>query len=74
VFIQPHTTILRPASSVGIVDNILVVGVRIDREVPLNQISRFVCGEPEQDMDPIYVSGVEPNWMTCLSGLKFSLA
>ena len=74
VFVQPHTTILRPASSVGVVHNVLIIRVGIDREVPLDQISRFVCGKPEQYVDPIHISRVEPNWMTCLRGLKFSLA
>ena len=47
---QPHTTIPRPATLVIVPDDVVVCGIGIGTEVPLDEISRFFCGESEEDM------------------------
>lgn len=48
VFHQPHPGVTWPALLVVVAHNVLIVGVRVLREVPLNQISGLVSREPEK--------------------------
>lgn len=48
MFHQPHASITWPALLVVVTHNVLIVGVRVLREVPLNQISGLVSREPEE--------------------------
>ena len=58
---QSHSAIPRPASLVVVSNNVLVVGIRLHRQVPLDQVTGFVRGESEEDVNPVYVSRVEPD-------------
>lgn len=69
MLVQSHTAVLRPASSVRVVDRVLVVRVRVDTEVSLDEVSRLVGGEAEQDVNPVDVSRVEPDWVSGLGRL-----
>lgn len=48
MFHQPHAGVTWPALLVIVTHNVLIVGVRVLREVPLNQISGLVSREPEE--------------------------
>lgn len=50
MFHQPHAGVTWPALLVVVTHNVLIVGVRVLREVPLNQISGLVSREPEGRM------------------------
>lgn len=48
MFHQPHAGVTWPALLVVVAHNVLIVGVRVLGEVPLNQISGLVSREPEK--------------------------
>lgn len=56
---ESHSAVSRPAPLRVEPDNILVVGVRVGREIPLDEVSRLVRLEAEEDVNPVDVSGVE---------------
>lgn len=60
MFHQPHTGITWPTLLVVVTHNVLIVGVRVLREVPLNQISGLVSREPEEGTmdDGIFIGKV----------------
>ena len=43
---QPHASISRPTLLVVIADYVLVVWVRVLRQIPLDQVPGFFCSEP----------------------------
>jgi hypothetical protein len=47
-------------------DSLLVVGIGVGTEVPQDEIPRLLRCEPEQDVDPIDVSRVETDGVSCL--------
>ena len=47
---QPHTAIPWPTAFVVVSDNVIVSGVGVGTEVPLNKVSRFIGSEAEQDV------------------------
>jgi hypothetical protein len=69
VLVQTHSTILGPTSPVGVVDNIFVVWIRVHGEVSLNQISRLVRSEAEENMNSVNISSVESDWVSLLGSL-----
>lgn len=48
MFHQPHAGVAWPALLVVVTHNVLIVGVRVLGEVPLNQISGLVSREPKK--------------------------
>ena len=56
---QSHARVPRPALLVVVPDHVLVVGIRVFREVPLNEIFCFFRGEPEEHVDLIDVPAVK---------------
>lgn len=65
---QSHSAISRPTLLVVVADQVLVVGIRVGREVTLNQITRFFCGKAEHDVDPVDVARVETDRVARFSG------
>ena len=60
---QPHPGISRPALLVVVADNVLVVGVRVLGQVPLDEVSGLLGGEAEEHVDAVDVAGVESDRM-----------
>ena len=46
MFHESHASISRPALLVVVADDVLVVGVRVLREVPLNELPSLLSREP----------------------------
>lgn len=46
MFHQSHPSITGPAFLIVIAHNVLIVGIRVLSQVPLDQISRLICREP----------------------------
>lgn len=65
---QAHTAISRPTSFVIVPDNITVRWVGVGAEVSLDEITRLVGSESEEDMDAVDVAGVEADGMPCFGG------
>ena len=57
MFHKSHTSISRPAFLVVVADNILIVGVRMLSEVPLNQLSCLLRREPSNRHTDSYHKG-----------------
>lgn len=55
---KTHSAVSRPASLGVEADDVLVVRIRVGREVSLDEIPRLVGLETEEDMDPVNVSGL----------------
>ena len=56
---QSHARVPRPALLVVVPDHVLVVGIRVFREVPLDEIFRLFRGEPEEHVDLVNVPAVQ---------------
>ena len=56
---QSHARVPRPALLVVVPDHVLVVGIRVFREVPLDEILSFLGGEPEEHVDLVNVPAVQ---------------
>jgi len=69
MFHQPHSTVFRPALSIVISNNILVIWIRILSQIPLNQLSCLVFGEFEEYVEMIYISKIYSDGML---GLKLN--
>ena len=65
---QPHAAISWPATFVVVADDIIVSRVGVGTEVPLYEVSRFVGGEAEQNVQFIDVAGVETDRMADFGG------
>ena len=63
---ETHTTISWPAALVVVPNDIVVRRVRVCAEVPLNEVTRLLCSEAEEDVDPVNVTGVQPDRMARL--------
>lgn len=46
MFHESHASISRPALLVVVADNVLIVRIRVFRQVSLDQVSSFFCCEP----------------------------
>ena len=89
MLVQPHTAVLWPATTIGVVHNliishslknfddsqswisthVLVIRIRVDAEISLDQVTRLVCGEAEEHVNSIHISRVEPDRMSDFRGL-----
>ena len=69
---ESHAAVTWPALLVVVADNVLVVGVRVLREVPLDQVPRFLLREAEHDVELVNVAAVETDRMPrlCLHVLE----
>ena len=56
---QPHPRVARPALAVVVADHVLVVRVGVLGEVPLDEVLALLRREPQQDVQPVHVAGVE---------------
>lgn len=56
---ETHSLIARPTLAVVVPDDVLIVGVRVLREVPLDQVPRFLSAESEEHVDLVHISRVE---------------
>jgi hypothetical protein len=56
---ETHPAIPRPTLFVVVADEVLVVGVGVGRQVPLDEITRFLSGEAEHDVDAVDVARVK---------------
>ena len=56
---QAHARVARPALLVVVADNVLVVRIRVLRQVALDQVARLLCGETEQDVELVDVARVQ---------------
>jgi hypothetical protein len=56
---QPHPAVLRPALLVVVADDVLVVGVGVFGEVALDELTGFVLGEFEDDVESVDVAHVD---------------
>jgi hypothetical protein len=56
---QPHPAVLRPALLVVVADDVLVVGVGVFGEVALDELTGFVLGEFEDDIQSVDVAHVD---------------
>jgi len=65
---QPHTEIPRPAAFVIVPDDIVVGGIGVGAEIPLDEVSRFVGGEAEQDMEFVDIARVKADRMADFGG------
>mmetsp|Transcript_70723 Transcript_70723/g.165865 ORF Transcript_70723/g.165865 Transcript_70723/m.165865 type:complete len:432 (+) Transcript_70723:3649-4944(+) len=62
-----HAAITRPAHLVGVAHNVLVVGVRVLGQEPLNQIPRILLAEAEDHDEAVQVAAIQPDRMPQLS-------
>ena len=60
---EPHPGVARPAFLVLVPNYILKIRIRLLRQEPLNEVSRFIGSESEEDPNFIHVSRVEPYGM-----------
>ena len=63
VFHQTHAGITRPAFLVVVADDVLVVGIRMLRQVALDEVARFFGSEAEVDVDTVDVARVQADGM-----------
>jgi hypothetical protein len=66
---QSHSAVLGPALSVVVAHDVLVVGVRVFCQEPLDQFSGLVVGELEEDVEMVDVPQVDSDGMP---GLDFN--
>lgn len=63
---ETHPAIPRPALLVIVADEVLVVGIGVGGEVALDQITRFLGGEPKHDVNAVNVARVQTDGMASL--------
>mmetsp|Transcript_39335 Transcript_39335/g.83813 ORF Transcript_39335/g.83813 Transcript_39335/m.83813 type:complete len:1257 (-) Transcript_39335:3240-7010(-) len=61
-----HSAISGPAHLVVVADNVLVVGVRVFSQEPLDQVSALILAETEHHDEAVQVSAVQPNGVSQL--------
>eukprot|EP00438_Fugacium_kawagutii_P036610 Skav217820 [mRNA] locus=scaffold889:237880:242886:- [translate_table: standard] len=59
-----HAAVSRPAHLVGVADNVLVVGIWVLGQEPLNQILGVLLVEAEDHDESIQVTAVQPDGMS----------
>ncbi len=65
---QPHTTVARPAAFIVIPNVVVVRRIWLGGKVTLNQITSFVDGESEENVEAIHITGIQANGMASFSG------
>lgn len=65
MFHQPHPAIFRPALSVVVPHNVLVIWVWVLGEESLDEFSCFIVCELKEDIQVIDVPEVDPDGMSC---------
>ena len=65
---EPHAAVAGPAALVVVTNDVVVSGIGVRAEVPLDEIAGFVGGEAEHDVEAVDVAGVEANGMSGFSG------
>lgn len=63
---QTHATIPRPATLVVVADDIVICRIWVRTEVTLDEIAGLLRSEAEENVDPVDVSGIQPNGVPCL--------
>ena len=63
VFHEAHASIARPTLPVVVANNVLVVGVRVLRQVALDQVSCLLCRKAKEEVDTVDVARVVADWV-----------
>jgi hypothetical protein len=65
MFNKAHAAVMRPATLIVVSNNIVVSWTRVGTEIPLDKVTRFICDEAQEDMEPVHIVRIEMDRMTC---------
>ena len=60
---QSHTAVSGPAPLIVISNNVVIGGIRVCRQIPLDEIARLVGSESEKNLEAINISRIQPDRM-----------
>ena len=63
---KSHAAILRPATLVVVSNNVVVGRIGVCTQVSLNKVVHFICGETEENMEPVNITRVQTDGVASL--------